>query len=397
MGQVWAGVDAGKTHHHCVVIDADGKRLLSRRVANDEPELLVLLADVAALGERVTWAVDLPDGGAALLIGMLIGHGQALLYIPGRAVNRAAGGYRGEGKTDARDAAIIADQARMRRDLNPLRPGDEITVELKILTARRADLAADRTRVINRLRGLLTGIFPALDRALADLTLTGPLVLLTGYQTPAAIRAAGAAGVEAWLRERKVRNAAKLAAAAAGAAARQHTALPGQTLTASMIATLAGEVMTLGEQIKDTDKLIEGRFHQHESAAVITSLPGIGTLPGAEFLAATGGDMDFFATPDRLAGFAGLAPAPWDSGRIRGNLHRPKRYHRGLNHVFYYSAMISIQTCPESRRFYDRKRAEGKKHTQAVLALARRRVNVLWALLRDNRPYQATPPPRGAA
>jgi transposase len=165
MGQVWAGVDAGKTHHHCVVIDADGKRLLSRRVANDEPELLVLLADVAALGERVTWAVDLPDGGAALLIGMLIGHGQALLYIPGRAVNRAAGGYRGEGKTDARDAAIIADQARMRRDLNPLRPGDEITVELKILTARRADLAADRTRVINRLRGLLTGIFPALDRA----------------------------------------------------------------------------------------------------------------------------------------------------------------------------------------------------------------------------------------
>jgi transposase len=397
MGQVWAGVDAGKTHHHCVVIDADGKRLLSRRVANDEPELLVLLADVAALGERVTWAVDLPDGGAALLIGLLIGHGQALLYIPGRAVNRAAGGYRGEGKTDARDAAIIADQARMRRDLNPLRPGDEITVELKILTARRADLAADRTRVINRLRGLLTGIFPALDRALADLTLTGPLVLLTGYQTPAAIRAAGAAGVEAWLRERKVRNAAKLAAAAAGAAARQHTALPGQTLTASMIATLAGEVMTLGEQIKDTDKLIEGRFHQHESAAVITSLPGIGTLLGAEFLAATSGDMDFFTTPDRLAAFAGLAPAPWDSGRIRGNLHRPKHYHRGLNRVFYISAMISIATCPESRRFYDRKRAEGKKHIQAVLALARRRVNVLWALLRDNRPYQATPPRREAA
>ena len=50
--------------------------------------------------------------------------------------------------------------------------------------------------------------------------------------------------------------------------------------------------------------------------------------------------------------------------------------------------MISIRTCPESRRFYDRKRAEGKKHTQAVLALARRRVNVIWALLRDDRAYQ---------
>ena len=50
--------------------------------------------------------------------------------------------------------------------------------------------------------------------------------------------------------------------------------------------------------------------------------------------------------------------------------------------------MISIRTCPESKTFYDRKRAEGKKHTQAVLALARRRVNVMWALLRDDRAYQ---------
>ncbi|GAA0350897.1 hypothetical protein [Actinoallomurus spadix] len=48
--------------------------------------------------------------------------------------------------------------------------------------------------------------------------------------------------------------------------------------------------------------------------------------------------------------------------------------------------------CPDSRRFYDHERAEGERHTQAVLALARRRVNVLWALLRDGRTYQPTPP-----
>lgn len=397
MAQVWAGVDAGKTHHHCVVIDADGRRLLSRRVANDEPELLALIADVIALADKVTWAVDLPDGGAALLIGLLVARDQELLYIPGLAVNRAADGYRGEGKTDARDAFIIADQARIRRDLVPLRPGDEITTELKILTARRADLVADRTRAVNRLRGLLTGIFPALERALPDLTQTGPLILLAGYQTPAAIRAAGAAGLQAWLAARKVRNPGKLAALAASAAARQHTALPGEQLTASLIATLAGEVMALNEQIKQAGKLIEDRFHRHQLAAVIESLPGIGVLLGAEFLAATGGDMAFFGTPSRLAGFAGLAPAPRDSGRIRGNLHRPRYYHRGLNRVFYYSAMISLAHCPESRRFYHRKRAEGKRHTQAVLALARRRVDVLWAMLRDNRPYQPTPPLGAAA
>jgi hypothetical protein len=50
--------------------------------------------------------------------------------------------------------------------------------------------------------------------------------------------------------------------------------------------------------------------------------------------------------------------------------------------------MISIQHSPASRAFYNGKRAQGKRHTQAVLALARRRVNVLWAMLRDHRAYQ---------
>ncbi|MDN2502408.1 IS110 family transposase [Nocardia nova] len=397
MARIWAGVDIGKADHHCVVIDTDGKRLLSRRIANDEAELTKLIGDVTALAEQVLWAVDVGDGGAALLIGLLIEGEQPLLYIPGRTLNRAAGGYRGEGKTDARDAAIIADQARMRRDLHPLRPSDELTVELKLLTTRRADLVADRTRAVNRLRGLLTGIFPALERCFDNLILTGPLTLLSGYQTPAALRRIGASRLESWLRTRKVRNPGKIAAAAVEAAHRQRVRLPGEELTASMVAALAEEVMALNERIKDIDKLIEGRFHRHELAEVIVSLPGVGTLLGAEFLAATGGDMAFFGTPDRLAGFAGLAPAPWDSGRIRGNLHRPKRYHRGLNRVFYQSAMISITCSPESKRFYTRKRAEGKKHTQAVLALARRRVNVLWALLREKRPYQPLPPVAAAA
>lgn len=93
----------------------------------------------------MTWAVDLNAGGAALLIALLTSHGQRLLRIPGRTVHHASRGYRGDGKTDAKDAYVIADQARMRRDLHPLQEWDEIAVDLKILTARRYDLAADRT------------------------------------------------------------------------------------------------------------------------------------------------------------------------------------------------------------------------------------------------------------
>lgn len=98
--------------------------------------------------------------------------------------------------------------------------------------------------------------------------------------------------------------------------------------------------------------------------------------------------MTAFVSADHLAGYAGLAPAPRDSGKRTGNLHRPRRYNRQLQRVFYTSAQISIQHSPASKAFYDRKRAEGKRHRQAVLALARRRVNVLWAILRDEVAYQ---------
>jgi hypothetical protein len=97
---LWAGIDAGKANHHCVVVDADGNRLLSQRVPNDEPALLQLLAGVLELadGDEVVWATDLNQGGPALLIALLVGHGQNILYIPGRTVHHASKIHRGEAR-----------------------------------------------------------------------------------------------------------------------------------------------------------------------------------------------------------------------------------------------------------------------------------------------------------
>lgn len=382
-----------------MVIDAQGKRLLSQRVANDEATLLKLISSVATMadGGEVTWAIDLNAGGAALLITLLIAADQRLLYIPGRTVHHASGSYRGEGKTDAKDAAVIADQARMRRDLQPLRPGDDIAVELRILTSRRTDLVADRTRTINRLRAQLLEYFPALERAFDYSTSKAALLLLTGYQTPDGLRRAGTARLAAWLGKRKARNADAVAAKALQAAHAQHTVIPGQQLAAAIVARLAKEVMALDTEIGDTDAMIEERFRRHRHAEIIVSMSGFGVTLGAEFLASTGGDMSAFDSVDRLAGVAGLAPVPRDSGRISGNLQRPRRYNRRLLRACYLSALYSIRSDPASRTYYNRKRAEGKRHSQAVLALARRRLNVLWAMLRDHTTYQPTTPTAAAA
>src|SRR6476660_9084359 len=226
MTAVWAGIDSGKRTHHCAVIDAAGRMVLSQRVANDESALLELIAAVLALGggDQVVWATDLNAGGAALLIALLAERGQRVLYIPGRIVHHAAATYRGDGKTDAKDARIIADQARMRIDLQPVRSADQISTDLQLLTSRRTDLIYDRVRTINRLRATLLEFFPALEAAF-DYSKKAPLILLSGYQTPEALRRIGAARLGAGLKKRGCRGSTSVAAKALTAANAQHTVL----------------------------------------------------------------------------------------------------------------------------------------------------------------------------
>ena len=93
-------------------------------------------------------------------------------------------------------------------------------------------------------------------------------------------------------------------------------------------------------------------------------MPGFGPHLGAEFLVVTGGDLASFATPGRLAAYVGLVPTPRDSGRVVGNLRRPKRYNRRLRRVLYMAALSSIRADGPSRQFCDRKRGERLIHTR---------------------------------
>jgi transposase len=381
----WVGVDVGKSFHWAVVVDAAGEILLSRRVDNEEADLSELVEEALAIsGGELYWAVDQPGGAAALLLALLWGHGQRVLYIPGLAVDRARDGFRGEAKTDRRDALVIAEQARMRRDLKPLEPTDGLLCELRLLLSRRRDLVDDQSRALQRLRDTLLALFPGLERALPDMRYRGALELLKRYQTPRAVLRSGRRRIEAYLRGRGARNAASLAEAAVAAAkAQKAVATTAEGVAASIVADLAREVLALKEQIATLDAEVEARFRAHPMAGVLTSMPGMGALLGAEFLATVGDPRDGFASADQLAAFAGLAPAARDSGKRTGNDRRMRGGNRRLKQVFYQAAFASLRSSPESRAFYDRKRAEGKRHNQALIALARRRVNVLWAMLRD--------------
>jgi transposase len=387
MDKAWVGVDAGKEFHWAHVLDASGRQLLSREVENDEAAILKLIDEALSLAEEIVWAVDQPGGSAALLLALLWERNQRVLYVPGLTVDRARDAYRGESKTDARDAHVIADQARMRPDLGELEPGEEEIAELQLLLARRRDLITDQGRTITRLREALLSLFPALERAL-DLNSKGPLTLLTHYQTPAQLRRAGHKRIATYLRNRSVKGSNKVAHKALSAAKAQSVTLPAQEVASRIVAELAAEILALKERIESIDEEIGQRFFARPEARILISLPGMGPILGAEFLVAVG-DVSAFESADRLAAYAGLVPVARDSGKRVGNNKRMRGGNKTLKRVFYQSAFSSLRSTPESRIFYERKRAEGKRHTQALIALARRRVNVLWAMLRDGTTFES--------
>jgi len=275
----------------------------------------------------------------------------------------------------------------MRSDLGKLKPDEEEVAELRILLGRRRDLITDQNRTITRLGETLLSLSPALERAL-DLNRRGPLTLLTHYQSPAQLRRAGHKRIAAYLKNRRVKGFDGVAGKALSAARSQSITLPAESVAGRIVSELATEILALKDHIELMDKEIEQRFFARPEAEVLASLPGMGPLLGAEFLVAIG-DLSAFESADHLAAYAGLVPAANDSGKRIGNNRRMSGGNKNLKRVFYQAAFASLRSSPESRAFYDRKRAEGKRHIQALIALARRRVNALWAMLRDGTTFEA--------
>lgn len=392
--RIAVGIDVAKETHWAVAVTETSDVLVDHAVNNDPAAIEALMAELGALPGECTVGLDVVGGIATLLSAMLLAAGQRVVHVPGLAVNRARQGTTGgETKSDPRDARVIADQVRSRRDLRSIVVEGEPLAELQLLVGRRRDLVAEQTRRLSRLHDLLSRIHPGLERAL-DLTSKGGLWLLTRYVTPAEVRAAGRARLVRHLRAGGARHVDTIATDALDVAQRQHIALPGERVGAGLCRELAREALTARERLAEIEAELAQVLAAHPDSTLIRSLPGMGVILTAEFLAEVG-NRDRFADADALAAAAGLAPVLRQSGKVRF-LRRPLGGDKRLKRVFYQAAFCSL-SCPASRAFYARKRREGKRHHQALLALARRRVNVLWAMLRDRRPYELQEPRRGAA
>ncbi|GHE59064.1 insertion element IS110 uncharacterized 43.6 kDa protein [Streptomyces longispororuber] len=327
--------------------------------------------------------VDQPASIGALPLAVARDMGCPVAYLPGLTMHRIADLYPGEAKTDAKDAFIIADAARaMPHTLRAIDGEDETIAELEMIVGFDDDLVGEATRVANRLHGLLTQTHPSLERVLGP-RLQHPAVLavLERFGSPAQIRKAGRRRLVTLLRPTAPRMAERLVEEIFDALDEQTVTVPGTEAAALIVPSLAASLTSELDQRKLLARRIEELLEGHPLSKVLTSMPGVGVRTGARTLIEVG-DGSTFPTAGHLAAYAGLAPATRSSGSsIRGE-QPSRRGNKQLKRAFFLSAFAALGD-PASRTYYDKKIAQGKHHTQALLCLARRRADVLFAMLRD--------------
>ncbi|MFJ8391126.1 IS110 family transposase [Streptomyces sp. NPDC094438] len=388
------GLDVGKGEHHATALTPAGKKAFDKRLPNSEPKLGEVFAKLIAKHGTVLVVVDQPASIGALPLAVAHDAGCQVAYLPGLTMRRIADLYPGEAKTDARDAFIIADAARaMPHTLRAIELEDETVAELEMVVGFDDDLAGEVTRVANRLRGLLTQIHPHLERGVGPrVQHPAVLTLLERFGSPAQIRKAGRRRLVTLIRPAP-RMAERLVDDIFTALDEQTVVVPGTDAAALIVPSLAASLQAVLDQRKILATRIEELLANHPLSKVLTSMPGIGVRTGARILIDVG-DGSSFPSAAHLASYAGLAPATRSSGSsIRGE-QPSRRGNKQLKRAFFLSAFAALSD-PISRAYYDKKTAQGKHHTQALLCLARRRADVLFAMLRDGTFYDPQPAPTG--
>ena len=142
------------------------------------------------------------------------------------------------------------------------------------------------------------------------------------------------------------------------------------------MAALAAVIAEMTRQISVLEQQLAADFEQHPDSEVVRSLPGPGTIPGARVPGESGDVPDRYATAKSRRNYAGTSPVTRASGTRRVVLARHV-HNKRLADAICLRAFSAISVSPGARAFYDRRRAAGDNHNQALRALGSHLVGFL--------------------
>ncbi|MVX61860.1 IS110 family transposase [Enterorhabdus mucosicola] len=375
------GFDVGKASHWACGLDGAGRVVLSERVANRAADIDAVMAR-AAPGALV--AVDQKRNIGALVVARARAAGNPVAYLPGSAEKALRDAERGVAKTDRIDAEVIARAALgMPHVLRPLAEEAPRAASVRLLASQLDFCVRSRTQAKNRLRAVLLEADPALEAAV-DPSCAWHMAVLAGIGGPARCAEAGV---------RRFRAVAERAGGATRAAssrlwdALSASAAGGPAAAQGELARmLARGILSLDAEIAEVEALMAAELEGDETYRCLLTVPGIGPKTAAALVA--GVDISLFPSHDRLASYCGVAPADSQSGTsVRSS--RPQRGgNKALKNLLIFSCNSLVGTGNRFGRYYDECRARNMRHNAALKAVARKRLKVIWAIMRDPRPYE---------
>lgn len=149
---------------------------------------------------------------------------------------------------------------------------------------------------------------------------------------------------------------------------------------------LIEQIKFIEGQIQDCETKIKELMKKINSP--ITTIPGIGIVLGAVILSEFG-DINRFDKPSQLVAYAGIDATVSQSGEYEGSHNvMSKRGSPYLRKALFQAALVASNSDPVLKAYYLKKRAEGKHHKTCIGAVARKLCNIIYAVLKNDKPYQ---------
>lgn len=358
----YLGIDVGKSRHSACALDAAGG-VVFRADLDNRPDAIDRLLERA--GDAALVVVDQKRNIGALVLARAHALGRRCAYLPGYAEKRARDMMPGIAKTDAIDAEVIARTAMgMPQALRPIAAEDAAARSLRALSSQREYAVASRTRAKNRFRAVLLEADPELERAV-DPSSPWQMAVLSELGGAPAARAR-----ELW----EALDASAGSGRGAGA---------GEDVSVRM---LAREISALDSDVAELDGLIGEALAGDEVYESLLTIPGIGPKTAAALVTAV--DISLFGSHHELASYCGVAPADSRSGTSIRSTSPQRGGNKQLKNLLIFSCNSLVGTGNRFGRYYDECRARGMRHNKALKAVARKRMKVVYAIMRDAVPYE---------
>ena len=382
------GVDVGKDHHHVCIrdlsMDTYYKTFSITNDRNGFMELVHSLEKLSAGKDDFLVGIEACSYGLNLSY-FLMGVGFKLVEVnPFRAGQfRKAQGRKA--KTDRIDARSIAAILSL-GDHKPLSIPDPILDNLRDLTRFRADLIDERAIMMIHLREALSVLFPEFDKVFRTLDSAGSLALLTAFPGPEHLIAAGEEKVAETLSLASPHRMGKGMARRIIEAARDTVGvIQKQPALGIKISILAKRIASLQSTILDLDKQI---------AALFNSLPckpqgfPLGRVTTLAAIVSEIGDVRRFPTLKKFLSHLGWCPQSFQTGNYR--MEHPRMSHAGnryVRRIIWMWSVLAIRMVPRYQEYFARRVSEGKAKMHILVAVGRKLLSALYAILKRGVPY----------